>query len=267
MRTSLLLALLAVSGAALAEDLAGLRQRGLADDTAYQLVESLTTEVGQRLAGSPADARAVAWAIARFKALGFDRVYTEPVRYPVWERGVESCEVLAPFPQQLAITALGGSRGTSEGGVSGELVAFADLAALRAAQPGSAQGKIVFIRKRMQRHKTGSGYAEAVGARVEGASAAARIGAVALLIRSIGTDEGTRSAHTGVMRYTDPAHAIPAAALANVDADLLLDMLKRGKPVQVKLTLGAKTQLDPLYAALGPLGIERGSTLFRRLVS
>lgn len=265
MRIPLFVGLLAFACSALAEDLASLRERALADDTAYQLVESLTTEVGQRLAGSPADARAVAWTIARFKSLGYDRVYTEPVSYPVWERGIEGCEVLAPFPQQLSITALGGSRGTAEDGVSGEVLAFADLAAVKAALPGSAQGKIVFIHKRMQRHKTGSGYSEAVGARVEGASAAARIGAAALLIRSIGTDEGTRSAHTGVMRYSDPAVAIPAAALANVDADLLLAMLERGKPVQVKLTLGAKTQVAE-YVGSNVIGEITGSKWPKQVV-
>src|SRR5688572_27229487 len=79
---------------------------------AYSIVESLTTEVGPRLAGSEAEDRAVAWAQAKFKALGYDRVYLEPVTFPTWQRRKESAEVLAPYPQRLAITALGGTVGT-----------------------------------------------------------------------------------------------------------------------------------------------------------
>jgi hypothetical protein len=86
---------------------------------AYALVESLTTEIGPRLAGSPNFERAMDWAKARFKALGYDRVYAEPVQFKTWERRHESGEVLGPFPQKLALTALGGTVGTNgpiEGG-------------------------------------------------------------------------------------------------------------------------------------------------------
>ena len=71
-----------------------LRERALADDTGWKIVESLTTEVGPRLAGSDADARAVQWAVAKFKQLGFDKVWTEPVTFPKWERRGEHAEVL-----------------------------------------------------------------------------------------------------------------------------------------------------------------------------
>ena len=88
---------------------AQLRERALADDTGWKVTESLTTEVGPRLPGSEADARAVAWAQAKFKELGFDRVWTEPVTFPRWVRRGERAEVLGPHAQPLAITALGGS--------------------------------------------------------------------------------------------------------------------------------------------------------------
>ncbi|WP_431261137.1 hypothetical protein ACQ86G_14200 [Roseateles chitinivorans] len=86
-----------------------LRDLALADSTAFGLVESLTTEIGARLAGSEADARAVAWAVARFKALGYDKVSTEPVTFPTWRRLSDSATVVAPVVQRLAVAALGGS--------------------------------------------------------------------------------------------------------------------------------------------------------------
>ena len=88
-----------------------LREQALADRTGWQVVESLTTEVGPRMAGSEADARAVAWAEEKFVQLGFDRVWTEPVTFPKWERRSESARVVGAFAQPLQITALGGSPG------------------------------------------------------------------------------------------------------------------------------------------------------------
>jgi len=88
-----------------------LREQALADDTAWQLVESLTPEIGPRLAGSEADARAVQWARAKFEELGFDRVWLEPVTFPEWERHSESAAITGTHAQPLTITALGGSPG------------------------------------------------------------------------------------------------------------------------------------------------------------
>ena len=91
------------------EAAAQLRERALADATAWQVTESLTTEIGPRLAGSEADARAVAWAQAKFRELGFDKVWTEPVTFPKWERRAESAQVLGPHAQPLAVTMNGGA--------------------------------------------------------------------------------------------------------------------------------------------------------------
>lgn len=86
-----------------------LREQALADDTGWKVVESLTTEIGPRLAGSEADAKAVAWAEAKFKALGFDKVWLEPVTFPKWVRRSEHAVVLGEHAQPLTVTALGGS--------------------------------------------------------------------------------------------------------------------------------------------------------------
>ena len=222
-----------------------LRDAGMAGSAtdgsrAYDIVESLTTEIGERLAGTPPADRAVEWAKAKFHALGYDKVTTEPVTFPLWLRGVEEASVVAPYPQRLAIATLGGSVG-SGGPMEAQIIEFTDLDALKAATPGSLDGRIAYISHRMQRFKDGHGYDSAVAARKDGASIAGRLGAKALLIRSIGTDRD-RLPHTGVLHYAEDAPMIPAAALSNPDADLLSNMLRRGKPVRVRLNLGAETR-------------------------
>lgn len=219
----------------------GLREQALKGSDAWSVVESLTTEVGPRLAGTEADARAVRWAEAKFRAMGFDKVYLEPVTFPVWLRQRERAQVLAPFPQPLVVTALGGSVGTGEAPIDAEVVEFATLDALKAAPEGSLAGKIAFISNRMVRFKDGRGYGPAVGARSNGAVEAARKGAVAIVIRSIGTSSD-RFAHTGTMRYLPDVPRIPAAALSNPDADLLVNMLRRGQPVTLRLDISAETR-------------------------
>lgn len=246
LRCCLLLALASGAFAAQAADSATLDAKSVAqartfvaaaqhDTGAYAIVESLTTEIGPRLAGTPAFDRAVDWAQAKFKALGYDKVYLEPVSFPTWERRHERAEVLSPFPQRLLVTALGGTVGTGATPLEAEVVEFADLAALKAAPAGSLTGKIAYIANRMERFKDGHGYGPAVAAR-SGASDAASKGAVALVIRSIGTDSD-RFPHTGMQRYAAEGAKIPAAALSNPDADLLSNMLRRGQPVKIRLDL------------------------------
>lgn len=211
---------------------AQLRERALADDTGYRIIESLTTEVGPRLPGSEADARAVAWAEAKFAELGFDRVWTEPVTFPKWERRGERAAVLGAHAQPLQVTALGGSPG---GTVEAEIVRFADFAALEAATDAEVAGKIVFVDFRMRRSRDGAGYGEAGPVRGRGPSVAARKGAAGFLMRSIGTSPH-RVANTGITRFEDGVAPIPAAATSLPDADQLGRLLERG-PVRVRLEL------------------------------
>lgn len=213
-----------------------IRDSALNDNLSYKILESLTTEVGARMAGSPGDARAVAWAEAKFKELGFDKVWKEPVSFPSWKRGVEKAEITAPFPQQLSVTALGNTVPTPAAGLEGEIVQVASLQELIASSPDKIRGKIVFINHKMH---SANDYGHVVPGRSRGASEAARKGAIGLLIRSVGTDSH-RLPHTGVMSYDNDVAKIPAAAMSNPDADLMVRMLKRGKPVQVKLQLGAE---------------------------
>src|SRR5690348_11937979 len=122
-----------------------LRDKAMHDDTGYRIVSSLTTEVGPRLAGSPADKRGVEWAIAKFRELGFDKVYTEPVTYPKWVRHSERGAIVSPFPQSLVLTALGYSPATPKGGLTAQVVKFDSLDALKAADPSTIKGKIVYV--------------------------------------------------------------------------------------------------------------------------
>ena len=211
---------------------AQLREEALADDTGWKVVESLTTEIGPRLAGSEADARAVAWATAKFKALGFDKVWTEPVTFPKWERRSEHASVLGTHPQPLTVTALGGSPG---GTVEAEVVRFADLAALEAAPAGSLAGKIAFVDYQMKADRSGSDYRNGGAIRSRGPSAAIRKGAIGYLMRSAGTDHH-RVAHTGITRFDDGLTPVPSASLTIPDADQLARLLARG-PVKVRLSL------------------------------
>jgi len=214
--------------------------RALDDDTAWRLVEGLTTEIGPRLAGSAAEARARDWAVAKMKALGFKNVRVETFEMPYWARLHESAAIVAPFPQPLAVTALGGTVGTPEGGVVGEVVRFETLDALKAAPSTGLEGKIVFVDEKMTRTQDGSGYGVAVAKRSGAANEAGRRGALAAIIRSVGTDSH-RNPHTGGMRYDEGARRVPTAALSNPDADQLARALAHAKePVKVRLDIAVE---------------------------
>jgi Zn-dependent M28 family amino/carboxypeptidase len=212
-----------------------LQSAALQDELAWELLSSLTTDVGPRMAGSPGDAMAVAWAQVQMERLGFDRVWLEPVEFPRWLRHSESASLLAPRRQNLAVAALGGSPATG-GVLVAELVYFSDLAELEAAKPGQLDGKIAFISKRMERSRWGEGYDEAVSGRSKGPFVAARKGAAALVIRSVGTGNN-RFAHTGNISSSEEGQAVPAAAISNPDADLLVAMLEKGEKVRMELKL------------------------------
>ena len=192
---------------------------------------------------------AVEWAKKKFKDLGFDKVWTEQVVYHKWTRGESEARVISPYPHKLVALALGDSVGTGEQGIQAEIVHFEDLEALKAAKDGSLKGKIAFISKKMTRTKSGSGYGPAVGGRSLGPSIASKKGAIAFILRSIGSDSD-RVGHTGKLNYQKDVKPIPAAALSNPDADLLVNMLKRNKPIEIFLKLTPKRELDnPVYSA------------------
>jgi Peptidase family M28 len=225
----------ALPAASLVAIASSLGQRALIDPAAFNFVESLTTEIGQRLAGTEAHRRAVAWAETRLKEAGFENVHSEPFTLPAWIRGAESAEIVSAVPQHLAVTALGGSVATDANGVEAEISLFRTYDDLLAAAPGSLNGKIAVVTQRMVRAQDGSGYGAANQIRRRGPSEAAKRGAVAYLLRSLGTDNH-RLPHTGALNYEDGAPRIPAAALANPDADQLERLAALGS-VKIRLLL------------------------------
>ena len=217
-------------------DVAKIRDAALKDDYAWNILEGLTTEVGQRMAGTEAEARARDWAVRKLKAMGFANVRIEPFDMPVWTRGVESAQILSPFPQKLVITALGNSASTGPQGITGEVVGFNSEAEFEAAPDEAVRGKIVFVSHAMPRTQDGSGYGFFGGPRRQGPTIASRKGAIAIVVRSIGTDYH-RNPHAGVQAFAEGVKPIPAGALSIPDAEQLQRILKRGKPVTMHLTL------------------------------
>src|SRR5690606_16654022 len=135
------------------------------------------------------DKKARDWMVARFKALGFDKVWTEPVSYPKWVRRSESAAITAPYPQPLAVSALGASAGTPAGGLDAEVIAFDSLDAMQATADYLIKGKIVFVANpRMHALANGRDYGAGSRVRVLGPELAAAKGAAAFLLRSVGSD-------------------------------------------------------------------------------
>ncbi len=211
-----------------------IRERALRDDTGYDLLRSLTTEVGPRLCGTPGDARAVAWALANLRALGFTNVHAEPVKVPHWVRGTPHAEVLEPFAQPMVAVTLGGSVATPDAGIAAEVLRVGSLAELALVPDSLVRGKVVYFGGRMARARSGMGYGAAVPVRGRGAGEASKRGALAVMIRSIGTDRD-RVGHTGGMRFEKGENPIPAFALSNPDADMLEVQLASSRPVRVRL--------------------------------
>jgi carboxypeptidase Q len=222
-----------------ADDLARAADAALDRDTlAWDFVEGITTEVGPRQAGTEAEARGRAWAVQWLRRQGFANVAEESFTMPTWVRGEERAEVTAPFKQPMQITALGNSGATSPEGLTAPVVGFMSYAELEAAAAGSLAGKIAFISHDMRATQDGSGYSFAGPARWTGPALAASKGAIATVIRSIGTEKH-RTPHTGGTTFPAGTAAIPAGALSNPDADNLERMLARaaGRPVTMKLVL------------------------------
>jgi hypothetical protein len=245
-KTAIACALLLAAGVALSaaaapaapsaeEVAASLRDAAMAGhDVAFSWVSELTSRFGPRPAGSANEHQAAEWAAARLKALGFENVHIETFPVTAWVRGTEHAELIAPSAQPLVVAALGESPPTPAAGLEGDVVLFPTFEALKAAPPGSLAGKIAMVSYRMVRMQDGAGYGPAVGARVDGPAAAARCGAIAYLMRSVGTDNH-RIAHTGTTRYVDGRVPLPSFALSNPDADQIERIAALGQAVRVKL--------------------------------
>jgi hypothetical protein len=215
----------------------------LVESRAYEKLAWLSDRIGHRLSGSPGLERAVGWAVEQLKEDGLEHVWTEKVVVPHWVRGEERARVVAPAEHELAVLALGGSIGTPEGGLRAEVIEVGSFEELEQ-RADEVEGKIVLFNREMRRNGGSEfGYGPAARLRVGGPPRAAALGAVGMLIRSLGTAD-YRLPHTGATRYEDGIPKIPAAAISVEDALLIERLLDAGERVEVELQLGCKTLPD-----------------------
>jgi carboxypeptidase Q len=216
---------------------------------AWDRLAFMTDTFGPRLSGSANLDATLRWAEAEMKKDGLENVHLEPVMVPQWVRGDESLEILEPFPNKVPILGLGGSVSTRPEGVSGELMVVKSFEELTARKE-EARGRIVLF------NVVYTTYGETVRYRGGGASAAAKVGAVAALVRAVGPP-GMRTPHTGGMRYEEGAPKIPTAAIPTEDADRFDRMAKRGQKVVLRLKMDARFLEDAPSANL--VGELRGT--------
>jgi len=240
------LALTLLAAPAVAQDAATIaraetvRDAALNQNIALDYLTQLTTRFGPRPAGSKAEQDASAWAAEYMRAQGFQNVRIEQFPLVGWERGEESGSIVGAHPQRLVLAALGHSPGTN-GVIEAEVVRFDSLEALNAAPAGSLTGKIAYVDAgQMVRMQDGSGYGPLTRIRGAGPGAAAAKGAVAFIMRSVGSDEH-RMPHTGTTRYVDGVVPLPGFALAAPDADTVSRLIAMGETVRIRLSSTART--------------------------
>ena len=204
----------------------------LADHFAWRRLAELTDTFGHRLSGSPNLEAAIEWAVDRMTHDGLENVRSEPVMVPRWVRGRESVEILEPVPRPLVMLGLGGSVGTPPGGLVADAIVVSGFADLEA-RAREVPGRIVVF------NVPYTGYGQTVQYRAGGASRAARMGAVAALVRSVGPT-GLRTPHTGGLQYDSGVPGIPAAAISAEDAAQLQRLQDRGERVRLRLEMGAR---------------------------
>jgi carboxypeptidase Q len=233
-------------------DLKRLQQTALTSEYAYRQVAHLANNIGPRLSGSAQAAKAVEYVASELKAIGCE-VQLEKVMVPHWVRGDETA-ALVEFPgqaqgstQKIVLCALGASVATPPDGIKAEVIAVRNFDELKSLPRDKVAGKIVlfnypFDKQMAAEGRGGEAYGEAVVYRSKGPSAAARQGAIACLIRSVGGAD-YRLPHTGETDYENGAPKIPAGAVTAEDADLMADLVRQG-PVRLKLVLTPQTLPD-----------------------
>ena len=210
--------------------------RATKDSAAWNRIAELTETFGHRFSGSESLERAIDWTLAGMKKDALDGVRGEPVMVPRWVRGAESIELVSPRRQVLPTLGLGGSIATPPQGITGDVMVVTSYDDLKA-RAAEARGKVVLYNVPF------TSYGQTVQYRGGGAVAAARVGAVASIIRSV-TPYSQRTPHTGGMAYNDSVPKIPHAAITPEDADMIARMIHRGQRVTVKLTMSARMMPD-----------------------
>lgn len=221
----------------------------LRDSAAWHKLARLTDTFGHRLSGSASLEQAIDWIMAEMRREGLDNVRGEPAMVPRWVRGAEHATLVSPRPMDLPMLGLGGSIGTGPDGLTAEVLVVSSFEELERRAP-EARGKMVLWNVPF------TTYGATVQYRTNGAVAAAKAGAVASLVRSVGP-YSLRTPHTGVMRYDSTVTKIPAAALTSEDAAMLHRMQQRRERIVVTLRMEARTEPDVLSRNV--IGELRGS--------
>ena len=243
-------------------EMSRLQQAALASDYAYNQTRYLSNNIGPRLTGSAQAARAVEYVADEMRKAGLE-VRLQRLTVPHWVRGVETGEIveftgMAPgTTQKIVLTALGGTIATSADGLTAEIVVVQSFEELAQLGRSKIAGKIVLFNNKFDRDMQSSGfggaaYGQAVQFRFGGAMAAARFGAIGVLVRSAGGSQN-RLAHTGSMGYDPNVTKIPGAAVSYEDAETLAYLASMGK-VRVRVTLTPQTLPDTTsYNVIGEL--------------
>lgn len=208
----------------------------LADSAAFERLTVLVDRFGHRFSGSESLEDAIDWILAEMKEDGLENVRGEPVMVPHWVRGEESAEMVSPRRQSLPMLGLGGSVGTPPEGITAPVLVVGSFDELQR-RAAEARGKIVVYDVPF------TTYGETVRYRGSGAIEAAKVGAVASLVRSVASFS-MKTPHTGAMRYDTAVQRIPGAAITVEDAMLLHRMQERGERSVVTLKMGARTLPD-----------------------
>jgi hypothetical protein len=209
----------------------------LHDTEGLDRLQYLCDRIGNRVSGSASLERAIEWAAAEMKKAGLENVQTPPVKVPHWVRGKESAMLLSPVAKPLTMIGLGMSVGTPKDGITADVVAASNFDELTALGREKVAGKIVLLNPEWK------GYGQTVVYRGSGASRAAELGAVAVLVRSM-TGRSLQTPHTGALNYTAGIPKIPAAALSLEDTAMIVRLLSKGVPVRVKLSMEAHQEPD-----------------------
>lgn len=234
------------------EQLSQLQKTALKSDYAYKQTAYLSYNIGARLSGSPQAQRAVEFVADEMKKLGLD-VRLQKVMVPHWVRGEEKGQLVEwngmakGTTQKVVLTALGGSVATPTNGLTADVVVVDSFDELNALGADKVKGKIVLFNNKFDVRMAEQGYGEnaygqAVAYRGGAASAAAKLGAAAVLVRSAGASQN-RLAHTGSTRYANGVAKIPAAAVSFEDAEMIAYLAKMGK-VKMNLLLTPQTLPD-----------------------
>jgi len=210
----------------------------LPSDAAWRRLAELCDRFGPRFSGTTNLESAIDWILAEMRADGFDNVRGEPIAVPRWVRGEGSVQLVGPTVDNLPMLALGGSVATPAGGITALALIVTNYADLTA-HAADAVGRIVVYDVPFTK------YGDSVNYRWAGATAAARVGAVAGLVRSIG-DFGLRTPHTGAMKYDDGVPRIPFAAISDEDAQRLHRWQDRGSNVVLSVNLTSRTEPDAM---------------------